>query len=201
MSFSLFLLIGYLFGSLSSAVIVCQLLKLPDPRTQGSKNPGATNVMRIGGKKAAYLTFAGDFLKGLIPVLIARWLSNDWAITGAALGAFLGHLYPLYFGFKGGKGVATLVGILLGMSPLILLIFGLIWIAILLISGYVSLASMLATVAACLATLYFAYPASLIGLLIILSVLVIYRHQDNIKKLLNGTENHFRKSKNSINQQ
>ncbi len=194
LDFGLFLLLGYLVGSLSSAVIVCKIMRLPDPRTQGSNNPGATNVMRIGGKKAAYTTFVGDFLKGLIPVLVAHWLgSSDVAIAGVALGAFLGHLYPLYFGFKGGKGVATLVGILVGMSPLIFLGFGIVWLGILFSTGYVSLASMVAAVTAAIFALLLGSSKAIIGTLMALAVLVIYRHRENIERLKNGTESNFRK--------
>ena len=102
---------AYLVGSLSAAILVCKLLGLPDPRTEGSKNPGATNVLRLGGKKAALLTLLGDMLKGLIPVAIAVQISTDeWTIALTLLAAFLGHHYPLFFGFKGGKGVATARG-------------------------------------------------------------------------------------------
>lgn len=194
--FPLFLVFGYLIGSVSSAIVVCRLMDLPDPRTQGSKNPGATNVMRIGGKKAAYLTFLGDFLKGLLPVLIARALINDnesWAIAGAGLGAFLGHLYPLYFGFKGGKGVATLVGVLIAVSPFAMGVFALVWLPVLMLTGYVSLASMLAAVAAAIASVVFSLPLPISLLLWLLAALIIFRHRSNIQKLLNGTENHFRK--------
>lgn len=192
--FIAFLIVGYLLGSLSTAIIVCRLMGLPDPRTEGSNNPGATNVMRIGGKKAAYLTFAGDCLKGLIPVLIARFATdNDWAIAGAALGAFLGHLYPLYFGFKGGKGVATLVGIILGVSPLLLLIFGGIWAAIVFSTGYVSLASMLASLLIVGVAKMLSFSISIISLLAGLAVLVIIRHRSNIDNLLKGKEKHFKK--------
>lgn len=194
LDFLIFALIGYLFGSLSSAIIVCKAFGLPDPRTQGSKNPGATNVMRIGGKKAAYTTFAGDFLKGVIPVLIAHWLGgSNWAIAGAGLGAFLGHLFPLYFGFKGGKGVATLAGVLVAISPLIFLCFGVVWLGVLFATGYVSLGSMLGAGGAAVAALLFNYPKPIIALLIFLTGLVIYRHRENIEKLRKGTENHFRK--------
>lgn len=192
MQFILFLGFGYLLGSLSSAVIVCRIMGLPDPRTQGSNNPGATNVMRIGGKKAAYTTFFGDLLKGLAPVFIATCLGGDVAIAGAALGAFLGHLYPLYFGFKGGKGVATLVGILLGISLLIVLGFAVVWAALLFSTGYVSLASIVAAVAAAIFALLFGFSKSIVGVLMALAVLVIYRHRENIHRLKNGTENRFR---------
>lgn len=193
--FTIFLLIGYLFGSLSSAIIVCRALKLPDPRTQGSKNPGATNVMRIGGKKAAYLTFIGDFLKGVIPVLLAKTFFDDWATAGAALGAFIGHLYPLYFGFKGGKGVATLVGILLALHWMLLLMFGLAWLVILKATGYVSLASMVAVTATTLFAFVAGFPPVINALLLILSILVIIRHHENIAKLLRGEENQFGQKK------
>ena len=111
---------AYLLGSVSSAIIVCRILELPDPRTQGSNNPGATNVLRIGGKKAAAITLLGDALKGLLPVLACHALSTTpmvFALTGLA--AFLGHLYPLFFGFKGGKGVATAMGVQFGLSWMI----------------------------------------------------------------------------------
>ncbi|MCW8930196.1 MAG: glycerol-3-phosphate acyltransferase, partial [Gammaproteobacteria bacterium] len=101
-------LIAYLFGSISAAIITCKAMGLPDPRTQGSNNPGATNVLRIGGKKAAIITLLGDMLKGLLPVLVAVALkSDDLTLALVASAAFLGHLYPIFFGFKGGKGVAT----------------------------------------------------------------------------------------------
>lgn len=197
-SFILFLLGSYLLGSLSSAIIVCKMMGLPDPRTQGSNNPGATNVMRIGGKKAAYTTFIGDFLKGLIPVLIATFsVTTDTAIAGAALGAFLGHLYPLYFGFKGGKGVATLAGVLIAISPLIFLAFGLVWLAVLFVSGYVSLASMLGALMTAPAALLLGFSKPLVGILFVLAALVVYRHRENIQKLRNGSENHFKKRKSN----
>lgn len=194
-NFLIFTTFGYFCGSLSSAIIVCKAMRLPDPRTQGSKNPGATNVMRIGGKKAAYTTFAGDFLKGLLPVLLAQWLSSDAGVAGAALGAFLGHLYPLYFGFKGGKGVATLVGALMGISPWIFLVFGVCWLIILFATGYVSLGSMLAAVFAAFGALLLGYPAIIVIVLFVLATLVIYRHRENIDRLRNGNESHFRKKK------
>jgi glycerol-3-phosphate acyltransferase PlsY len=107
---------GYLLGSISTAIIVCKLMGLPDPRTEGSRNPGATNVARLGGKKAAALTLIGDMLKGLIPVLIAHALhASPTVLAATALAAFLGHLYPVFFGFQGGKGVATALGVIYGL--------------------------------------------------------------------------------------
>ena len=190
-----FLIAGYLLGSLSSAIIVCRAMGLPDPRTQGSNNPGTTNVMRIGGKKASYTTFAGDFLKGLIPVLIARWIGSDMALAGTALGAFLGHLFPIYFGFKGGKGIATLAGIIIGISPWIFSGFAIIWLTLLFITGYVSLASMVATVGAAIITLLFGFSKIIIGVLMAIAILVIYRHRENIERLKKGTESQFLKKK------
>ncbi len=112
----LYVLAGYLLGSLSSAIITCRLMGLPDPRSGGSGNPGATNVLRLGGKKAATITLAGDILKGLLPVLAVKALGADIMVQSAvAVAAFLGHLYPVFFGFKGGKGVATVLGVLLGL--------------------------------------------------------------------------------------
>ena len=107
---------GYLFGSISTAILTCHLMGLPDPRSEGSGNPGATNVLRLGGKKAAFLTLSGDMLKGLVPVLIAQALHASPLIQSAtALAAFLGHLYPVFFGFRGGKGVATALGVAFGL--------------------------------------------------------------------------------------
>src|SRR3569832_1328251 len=108
---------AYLVGSLSAAIIVCKLLGLPDPRTQGSRNPGATNGLRFGGKKAAAIVLIGDSVKGLLPVLVDQWLRvDDNVLAAVGLVAFLGHLYPLFFGFHGGKGVATAFGVLLGIA-------------------------------------------------------------------------------------
>lgn len=194
-----FLFLGYLSGSLSSAVIVCKAMKLPDPRTSGSNNPGATNVMRVGGKKASYLTFFGDFLKGFLPVLIVSLIFNNQFYTSAiALGAFLGHLYPVFFGFKGGKGVATFVGILVAINPLLFLVFGVCWVSLLFISNYVSVGSMLAGVFVAIGS-YFLYGfGPLFILFILLSALIIYRHKSNIIKLKNGEELGFKKKDSNV---
>lgn len=192
----IFLVLSYLIGSISSAVIVCKLLSLPDPRTEGSKNPGATNVTRIGGKRAGYLTFLGDFLKGLLPVLVAKLMGlSDSVIAIAALAAFLGHLYPIYFAFKGGKGIATLVGIITAISWKLLLGFAVVWVGLLFVTGFVSIASMLATVAVLVTAWVLGYSKVLITLFTTLTVLVIYRHRSNIINLLQGNEQHFRKKK------
>jgi len=136
---------GYLFGSISTAIIVCKLMGLPDPRTTGSRNPGATNVARIGGKKAAALTLAGDLLKGLIPVLTAHALQADATVlAGTALAAFLGHLYPVFFGFQGGKGVATALGVIYGLYWPVGLLTTAVWLAMALLFRISSLAALTA---------------------------------------------------------
>jgi glycerol-3-phosphate acyltransferase PlsY len=181
--------LAYLLGSLSSAVIVSRLSGLPDPREQGSKNPGATNVLRLGGKKAAVITLLGDALKGLIPVLLARSLGAEPLVVGAVgLAAFIGHLYPVFFGFKGGKGVATALGVLSGFSWLVGLAVLATWIA----TAFVSrISSLSALVAAALAPGYvwlLLHSDVLTGATLLMSVILILRHRANIERLLKGEE-------------
>lgn len=186
-----YLLIGlaYLFGSISSAIIVCKTMGLPDPRTQGSGNPGATNVMRVGGKRAAAITLAGDMLKGAIPVAIAQAMQmNMLVISSVGLAAFLGHLYPLFFGFRGGKGVATAIGVLLLASWKV----GLAVVATWLIMAKVFRISSLSALTAFLLAPLYAWQLQpepvFINTVIMISVLLFWRHRSNIKKLLRGTE-------------
>ena len=144
--------VAYLLGSISSAIIVCRLMGLPDPRGEGSGNPGATNVMRIGGKKAAAITLLGDMLKGLIPVLLAQALNvGPLILSAVVLAAFLGHLYPIFFGFAGGKGVATSFGVLLGANWMVGLAVLLTWYAV---YKLFKISSLSALVGASLAPLY-----------------------------------------------
>jgi glycerol-3-phosphate acyltransferase PlsY len=180
---------GYLFGSISTAIIVCRLMGLPDPRTQGSNNPGATNVARIGGKKAAALTLLGDMLKGLFPVLIAHALHADTTIlAGTALGAFLGHLYPVFFRFQGGKGVATALGVTFGLYwPVGLLATGT-WLAMAVALRYSSLAALTACLAIPAGFAWLWPDASLIGAMCIMVALLYWRHRSNIANLLAGRE-------------
>ncbi len=180
---------GYVVGSVASAVVVCRLMGLPDPRTQGSGNPGATNVLRHGGKKAAALTLVGDVVKGLVPVLLARLLQLPAeAVAATAAAAFLGHLYPVFFGFRGGKGVATAFGAILGVSWMLALVMLATWLAMALAFRYSSLA---AITTAALAPLYTFFllpePAYLVAIAGI-SVVLIWRHRSNIRNLLAGTE-------------
>ena len=189
----LVLFIGaYLAGSISSAVLVCRLLGYPDPRDVGSHNPGATNVLRVAGKPAAALTLAGDVLKGVIPVLLARLIGLSplvAAITG--LLAVIGHIYPIFFQFRGGKGIATAFGLIFVLNWQVGLMVGAIWLAIFGSSRVSSLASMLAFIA--LPALIWWREAVIFWPLLALTLVVLWRHQDNIKRLLRGEEGSFRK--------
>jgi glycerol-3-phosphate acyltransferase PlsY len=181
-------ILAYLCGSVSSAILVCKLLGLADPRTQGSQNPGATNVLRIGGKKAALLTLAGDFLKGFIPVLAAKIYGLDsWSLSLVALGAFLGHLYPLFFHFRGGKGVATFLGVSLALAWPLGLALILTWLSTALLFRYSSLGAIIMALCAPFYAGYFidTNSAFVVGLI---SVLLLIRHRHNIEKLVAGTE-------------
>ena len=182
-------LLAYLSGSVSAAIVTCKIMGLPDPRTEGSSNPGATNVYQIAGKKAAAITLVGDLLKGLIPVVIARLLGADeWILSLVALSAFFGHLYPLFFGLKGGKGVATAFGVIIGLNSFVALAMLLSWLAVFYLF---KLSSLAALTTAILTPLYFYYfDGSLTYTLMsmLMSVFLIIRHRSNIKKIIDGTE-------------
>jgi glycerol-3-phosphate acyltransferase PlsY len=184
---------AYLMGSLSTAIIVCKLMGLPDPRTEGSQNPGATNVLRFGGKKAAAITLAGDALKGLIPVLIGYAFHQSVANLGIiGFAAFLGHLYPVFFSFRGGKGVATAFGAIMGISWMVGLAVLATW---LLMAKVFKISSLAALTAACLAPLYFWLIEANLPLLITsvaMSAMLIFRHRSNIRNLLKGREQTIR---------
>jgi glycerol-3-phosphate acyltransferase PlsY len=180
---------AYLLGSISSAIIVCRLMGLPDPRTQGSNNPGATNVLRIGGRKAAAITLFGDSLKGFVPVFACHLLGRSdmvFALAGAA--AFLGHLYPVFFGFRGGKGVATALGVQFGLHWMIGGAVGATW---LLMAKVANISSLAALISMLLAPFYvwLVWPSGeLIAMQILITVLLFWRHRSNIQNLLQGTE-------------
>ncbi len=185
----LIILGGYMFGSISTAIIVCKLMGLPDPRTEGSKNPGATNVARLGGKKAAALTLVGDMLKGLIPVLIAHYLQMSPVILAAtALAAFLGHLYPVFFGFQGGKGVATALGVIYGLYWPVGLLTTATWLAMAVVFRYSSLAALVAILLTPLWFLWLLPEPEIIAAMSVLTVLLFWRHRSNISNLLTGKE-------------
>jgi len=182
------IVIAYLIGSLSSAIIVCKLMKLPDPRTQGSGNPGATNVLRIGGKIPAIITLAGDVLKGFVPVLIGHVLGIHAFMLGIiGVAAILGHILPAFFKFEGGKGVATTFGAFLALSPIVGIVAIVVWLIVVLISRYSSLASLVAAVAAPITALVTGQLAYLFPILIMSGILV-WRHLENIQRLKSGTE-------------
>jgi acyl phosphate:glycerol-3-phosphate acyltransferase len=189
---------AYLVGSLAFAVLVSRAMGLSDPRTFGSKNPGATNVLRSGSKAAAIVTLLLDAFKGLVPVLLVRiygkrWGLEDGTVALVALGAFLGHLYPVFFRFKGGKGVATFIGVVFGIHWLLGIATGLTWLIIAFFFRYSSLASL---VSAVFAPVYFLLgdriqwyaEAPVVMALFAMAALLIWRHRENVKRLLAGTE-------------
>ncbi len=181
--------LGYLCGSLASAVIVCRIMKLPDPRKEGSGNPGATNVLRLGGKKAAALTLAGDVLKGAIPVLLAHLLSDSPVVLAStAVAAIVGHMYPVFFQFMGGKGMATTFGAVAALVYPVALFMGAVWVLTAMATRYASLASMAAAVAAPLFALVFIQEPATILALVIIAALLAYRHRENIQRLRDGIE-------------
>lgn len=191
-SFFLFLfvvVIAYLCGSLCSAVIVSRLFSLPDPRMEGSKNPGATNVLRLAGKKYAIIVLVGDMLKGVLPVLLARLLDAGPVTLGfAAFAAVMGHMYPVFFQFRGGKGVATALGALLSLNLILGALVIITWLAVANYSRYSSLASIVAII---LAPLYSAMTMGnmeIIPPLFFITIFILYQHRDNITRLIDGEE-------------
>ena len=181
--------LAYLLGSVSTAIVVCRLMGLPDPRTEGSNNPGATNVLRIGGKKAAALTLAGDSLKGVIPMLACHLLGVSVTVFAlAGLAVFLGHLYPVFFGFKGGKGVATALGVQFGLYWPIGVTVGLVWLFMARVVNISSLSALVAMALAPAAVWYFWPAVELVLMQVAVSVILFWRHRSNIRNLLSGTE-------------
>lgn len=180
---------AYLVGSFSTAIITCKILGIDDPRQTGSKNPGATNVLRYGGKKAAIITLLGDMLKGLIPVLIAVQLQADMltiALTG--LFALLGHVFPVYYGFKGGKGVATFYGVIFGINWQLGLIAIAIWLIVAALFKISSLSALVSIFITPFALWYFSHSIELTSAVALMSLIVFWRHQKNIQQLLQGKE-------------
>jgi glycerol-3-phosphate acyltransferase PlsY len=195
MSTVVFVAAAYLIGSLSFAVIVSRMFGLPDPHSYGSGNPGATNVLRTGKRLAAALTLAGDTGKGALAVVLARYFAADYGVdmTGIALVAvavFLGHLYPVFFRFKGGKGVATALGILCAVDLRLGLATLAVWLVFVLIFRIVSLASIIAAVFAPFYTGWlFGTASPLLPATLAIAALLVYRHRENIQRLLAGQEN------------
>ena len=189
--------LAYLIGSISFAVVVSKCMRLPDPHSYGSGNPGATNVLRTGNKRAAVLTLLGDALKGFVAVVLARMILgqdaltsslNSWILCGVVVAVFLGHLFPIFHGFKGGKGVATACGILFGINWILGLATLATWIIVAKFMRYSSLAALAAAV---FGPIYFVFLFGLhpMGLaLLIVCALLIWRHRSNIHNLMNGSE-------------
>jgi glycerol-3-phosphate acyltransferase PlsY len=198
-------LAAYLVGSLSFAVIVSRVMGLNDPRTFGSKNPGATNVLRSGSKAAAIITLLLDAFKGWLPVMLIKWFGaayglGDGTMAMVGLAAFLGHLFPVFFRFAGGKGVATALGVLLATSWILGLAIGLTWLVVAYLSRYSSLSSL---VAAVLAPVYYIFGDGVVWIMdksvvlstAVMSLLLIWRHAENIGRLAKGTESKLGKKK------
>lgn len=186
---------AYLLGSISSAVVVTRIMRLEDPRNVGSRNPGATNVLRYGGKTAAALTLFGDLLKGVGPILVARMFTQDTVVLAlVGLFAFLGHLYPVFFGFRGGKGVATGFGVWLALSPWVALALAVTWLLMAALFRYSSLAALTAAAAGPVYAWVLLRQWSYLALSIVMGAFLIWRHRSNIKKLLAGEEGRIGKA-------
>ncbi len=196
----LFVVLAYLIGSVSFAVVVSWGFGLPDPHTYGSGNPGATNVLRTGRKAAAVLTLLGDAAKGAIALWLARRLAPDFdvgeiTLAAVAFAAFFGHLFPVYFRFKGGKGVSTAAGILLVLDLRIAGVVLLVWLLVVLASRFSSLGAIIAALAAPVATIYFLGWGPIAWVVLAMTALLLSRHRANIGRLLNGTESRIRLSR------
>jgi glycerol-3-phosphate acyltransferase PlsY len=200
--FFLLILGAYLLGSISFAVVVSKCMALPDPYTYGSKNPGATNVLRTGNKKAALFTLLGDALKGWLAIAIARMVlgtetsgSLEWVLSAVIIAVFLGHLFPLFHSFRGGKGVATACGILFGINFFLGLATLSTWLIVAFFTRYSSLA---AIAAALFAPLYYIFLFGfhpVVVALVIMCALLIWRHRSNIQNLMNGSETRIGRKK------
>ena len=183
------IILAYLMGSVASAVLICKLLGCADPRTRGSGNPGATNVLRLYGKKAALLTLAGDVLKGVIPVLLARaWSDNPMLVALAGLAAFSGHLFPVFFRFRGGKGVATLIGVLFATHWLLGLAYVANWLMVAAVFRYASLAALWAAVFIPFCSWLILQGLVFVAIHGMMAGLLMWRHRSNIRRLMDGTE-------------
>ncbi len=197
-SLLLFMITAYLFGSLSSAIIICRLFHLPDPRNQGSGNPGATNVLRYGGTKVAILVLIGDLLKGLIPVLIAKWFGmTQLDLAWIGLAAIVGHVFPIFFAFHGGKGVATGAGALLGINWVLGLSVFSSWLIIAIVFRYSSLAAIIGAILVPVYAYWLTQHHILVPLILI-SLILLWRHAENIKRLLKGQEDKITFKKSNI---
>ncbi|MGL4232132.1 MAG: glycerol-3-phosphate 1-O-acyltransferase PlsY [Casimicrobium sp.] len=191
-------LLAYLLGSLSFAVIVSNAMGLADPKSYGSGNPGATNVLRSGNKKAAIFTLVGDVLKGVVAVVLAKYFAarfgiSNMGIAAVAIAVFIGHLFPLFFGFKGGKGVATAAGVLWALDWRIGLALTLVWAIVFAVSRVSSLSALVASAAAPIAGYFFFGLTPIFWATLAMMALLVWRHQSNLQRLLSGEEAAFKK--------
>lgn len=187
--FVIFLGLSYAIGSICSAVLVCNFFGLPDPRMEGSQNPGATNVLRLSGKKYAIIVLIADMLKGFLPVIIGKMFGYEPSALGfVGLAAVLGHLYPVFFDFKGGKGVATALGALFGVNFVLGFLSCILWVFVAVVSRYSSLAAIITFLAAPLISLKYNLSFSAFAPLMIMSFWVVYRHRANFERLKQGAE-------------
>lgn len=183
------ILFAYLLGSISSAILLSKIMGFKDPRSEGSKNPGATNVLRIAGKKAAFLTLVGDCLKGLIPVLLARWLEADPLVVAlTAFAAFSGHCFPVFFHFRGGKGVATAIAATVGFNWIAGAILIAIWLLFARVFKISSLAAIISFCALPLLIYWREQDLQISIVFVAISVILIWRHKSNIQRLIQGSE-------------
>ena len=201
--------LAYLIGSVSFAVVVSKCMRLPDPHSYGSGNPGATNVLRTGNKLAAVLTLIGDALKGFFAVMLARVLLGDdslsstinsWLLCGVVVAVFLGHLFPVFHGFKGGKGVATACGILFGINWILGIATLSTWVIVAMFMKYSSLAALAAAI---FGPIYFVFLFGfqpIAAALLVVCLLLIWRHRSNIRNLMNGTESRIGSKKKTAKQ-
>lgn len=197
--FIFLVILAYLMGSICSAVIVCKSCSLPDPREEGSQNPGATNVLRLAGKQYAALVMIADLLKGTIPVLIAKALGASPTVIGfTALAAVLGHVYPAFFHFKGGKGVATAIGALLGIQFLLGVMVAITWLLVAKFSRYSSLASIVSLCLAPFYSLLLIRNLDIFPPIFIITLLILYKHRENITRLIDKKEHKIKMKHNVI---
>jgi len=191
---TIYIILAYFIGSISFGILLSKIFKIQDPRSFGSKNPGATNVMRSGKKFVALLTLLGDMLKGTLVVLIAKYYLNfndDQVLLIAAV-VFIGHLFPVYYQFKGGKGVATALGVLLAIDSSIAIVVLLIWLIVFLVSRISSLSAITAALCLPLIAFFMHIDQNFLWLSLFLSMFLIYRHKENIKNLLEKKESNFK---------
>ena len=191
---TIFIILAYFIGSISFGILLSKIFKIQDPRSFGSKNPGATNVMRSGKKFVALLTLLGDMLKGTLVVLIAKYYLNfnDDQVLLIAAAVFMGHLFPVYYQFKGGKGVATALGVLLAIDSNIAILLLLIWLIVFLVSRISSLSAITAALCLPIIVFFMHIDQNFLWLSLFLSMFLIYRHKENIKNLFDKKESNFK---------